>query len=426
VIQIQRNASRALLAVLNGRSLTPVLEQIWLRAPGLLPSERAAIQDLAFGTCRWLGTLRALLVQLLRAPLTDAQVEALLLVALYQLQWTRAAPHAVVNFAVGTCAAVRKPAAAGLVNAVLRNFLRRREPLLQHARDTEPGRYSYPQWWIDQVRHDWPTDYATVLEAGNLHPPMTLRVNRRRANAQDMLRALAGAGIGAQCCEPAALLLEKPVPVRAVPGFEQGLVSVQDLAAQYAAPLLDLAAGQRVLDACAAPGGKAAHVLELCDVDLVALDQDARRLERVSDNLARLGLSAELRAADAGDLPAWWDGRPFDRVLLDAPCTGSGVVRRHPDAKWLRRPQDIAQLAAQQTRLLEALWQTLAPDGKLLYVTCSVFAAETQSPVARFLASHDEALRLSAAVPAGGQCLPDPRHDGFFYALLQKRGAAAD
>ena len=241
VIQIQRDASRALLAVLNGRSLTPVLEETWLRAPRLQPGERAAIQDLAFGTCRWLGTLRALLSQLLRAPLTDPQVEALLLVALYQLQWTRAAPHAVVNFAVRTCAAVRKPAAAGLVNAVLRNFLRQRALLLQRARETEPGRYSYPQWWIDQLRHDWPDDYAGILEAGNLHPPMTLRVNRRRVSAQDMLRQLERAGIGAQYIAPVALLLAKPVPVRDLPGFEQGLVSVQDLAAQHAAPLLDLA-----------------------------------------------------------------------------------------------------------------------------------------------------------------------------------------
>jgi len=427
VIEIQRNASRALLAVLDGRSLTPVLEHIWLRAPRLQPQERAAIQDLAFGTCRWLGTLRALLAELLRAPLSDAPVEALLLVALYQLQWTRAAPHAVVNFAVRTCTALRQPAAGGLVNAVLRNFLRQREALLHRARHTEPGRFSYPQWWIDEIRRTWPAEYAAILEAGNLHPPMTLRVNCRKAGVQDALGQLERAGIAAQRVGPAALQLARPVPVRELPGFEQGLVSVQDLAAQYAAPLLDLAPGQRVLDACAAPGGKAAHILELYDVDLLALDQDAQRLERARGNLARLGLAAELSAADAGALRSWWDGRPFDRILLDAPCTGSGVVRRHPDAKWLRRPQDIPQLAAQQSRLLDAVWQTLAADGKLLYVTCSVFRAETESPIATFLASHDDALRLAATgVPAGGQLLPDARHDGFFYALLRKRARAAD
>jgi 16S rRNA (cytosine967-C5)-methyltransferase len=436
VIQVQRNASRALLAVLNGRSLGPVLESIWSRAPQLQPGERAAIQDLAYGACRWLGTLRELLAQLLRAPLSDPQVEALLLVALYQLNWTRAAPHAVVDFAVRTCPALRAPGARGLVNAVLRNFLRRREALLQAARRTEPGRYSYPQWWIDQLRRDWPDEYAAILDAGNLHPPMTLRVNRRRADLEDLRGRLAAGGIAAERVGECALLLARPVPVRELPGFEQGTCSVQDLAAQLAAPLLDLSPGQRVLDACAAPGGKSAHILELCDVDLTALDQDAQRLERVRASLHRLGLAGgtpppRLRAADAAAVQAWWDGRPFDRVLLDAPCTGSGVVRRHPDAKWLRRPQDIAQLAAEQRRLLDALWQTLAPGGKLLYATCSVFAAETRSPISMFLASHDDALRLAtdrlAGVElAGGQLLPDARHDGFFYALLQKSAPAAD
>ena len=442
MIQIQRNASRALLAVLNGRSLGPALEEIWLRAAGsapgtgLQPGERAAIQDLAFGSCRWLGTLRAVLAQLLHAPLTDPQVEALLLVALYQLNWTRAAPHAVVDFAVRTCAALRKPGAGGLVNAVLRNFLRRRAALLQHARDTEPGRFSYPQWWIDALRSDWPADYAAILDAGNLHPPMTLRVNRRRATVPEMLERLERAGLATEQLGDCALLLARPVPVRELPGFEQGLCSVQDFAAQLAVPLLDLYPGQRVLDACAAPGGKTAHILEMCDVELVALDQDAQRLARIGVNLERLGLSppacnVRLHAADAGALPAWWDGRAFDRILLDAPCTGSGVVRRHPDAKWLRRAQDLAQLAGQQGRLLDALWRTLAPGGKLLYATCSVFAAETRSPISMFLASHDDAVRLEPGRPAGvelggGQLLPDARHDGFFYALLQKSAAAAD
>ncbi len=425
--EIQGHAARALLAVLRGRSLTAVLDDVRSRNPRLEANERAAIQDLAFGACRWLGTLRAVLTQLLRAPLTDAEVEALLLVALYQLHWTRAAPHAVVDGAVRTCVALGKPAAKGLVNGVLRNFLRRREALTAQAQATPEGRFSYARWWIDETRAAWPEQYAEILDAGNLHPPMWLRVNRRRGDAQSCRATLAQAGIDAEPLDAVALLLAKPMPVLALPGFEQGLVSVQDLAAQYAAPLLDLASGQRVLDACAAPGGKTAHILELCDVELLALDRDAQRLDRVRANLDRLGLNARLRAADAADARAWWDERPFHRILLDAPCTGSGVVRRHPDAKWLRRPGDIAQLAAEQSRLLDGLWHTLAAGGKLLYVTCSVFPAETESRIAAFLASHDDASRLAlAGLPAGGQLLPDTRHDGFFYALLQKRPAPAD
>ncbi|HEU5284744.1 MAG TPA: 16S rRNA (cytosine(967)-C(5))-methyltransferase RsmB, partial [Burkholderiales bacterium] len=407
MIEIQRNASLALLAVLHGRSLAPVLDEIRLRSARLQPNERAAIQDLAFGGCRWLGTLRAVLAQLLHAPLTDEEVEALLLITLYQLHWTRAAPYAVVDSAVRTCTVLSKPAAKGLVNAVLRNFLRQREALLERARATEVGRFSYPQWWIDEVRRAWPAQYAEILDAGNLHPPMSLRVNRRRTEARSYLALLAQAGIEAEPNGPVGLLLAKPVPVQVLPGFQEGLVSVQDLAAQCAAPLLDLAPGQRVLDACAAPGGKSAHILELCDVELLALDRDVERLERVRGTLARLGLEAQLQAADAADTARWWDGQRFERILLDAPCTASGVVRRHPDGKWLRRRADIAQLAAEQSRLLEGLWHTLAADGKLLYVTCSVFPAETESRIAAFLASHDDASRLALpGLPAGGQLRP--------------------
>jgi 16S rRNA (cytosine967-C5)-methyltransferase len=427
VTEIQRHAALALLAVLRGRSLTPVLDEIRARNPQLAPNQRAAIQDLAFGGCRWLGTLRAVLAQLLRAPLIDEEVEALLLIALYQLQWTRAARHAVVDGAVRTAIALGKPAAKGLVNGVLRSFLRQREASMEGAWTTDEGRFSYPQWWIDEVRTAWPSQWAEILDAGNLHPPMTLRVNCRKTDTLSYRAGLARAGVDAQAIGPAALLLAKPMPVQALPGFAQGLVSVQDLAAQHASPMLDLARGQRVLDACAAPGGKTAHILETCDVELLALDRDAERLGRVRDNLDRLGLTARLLAADAAEPQGWWDGRGFDRILLDAPCTGSGVVRRHPDAKWLRRPGDLSQLAVEQSRLLHGLWQTLAADGRLLYVTCSVFPAETESRIAAFLASHHDASRLAlAGLPAGGQLLPDPRQDGFFYALLQKRPARAD
>lgn len=423
MIEVQLHAARALLAVLRGRSLNAALAALWARTPQLPPAQRGAIQDLAFGACRWLGTIRGVLDLLLRAPLSDADIEALLAVALYQLHWTRAPAHAIVDRAVSSCAALRKSSAKGLVNAVLRSFLRRSEELLAQARATETGRYSYPQWWIDAVRAAWPECWGSILDAGNMHPPLTLRVNRRRCSVPHYQRMLEDAGIPAAQVGPFALRLQKPVPVFSLPAFDDGLVSVQDLGAQYAAPLLAPRAGERVLDACAAPGGKTAHLLEVADIDLLALDRDGERLQRVDQNLRRLALHCRLREADAGALDAWWDGRPFDCILLDAPCTASGVVRRHPDIKWLRRPHDVAQLAQQQARLLDALWQTLVPGGKLLYVTCSIFPAETHAQIEAFLRGRADAqpMRLTAFPDPTGQLLPDANHDGFFYALLRKQ-----
>jgi 16S rRNA (cytosine967-C5)-methyltransferase len=420
VIETQRSASEAVLAVEQGRSLSAVLPALWLRRPGHSPSQRGAIQDIAYGVCRWRATLLALLTQLLRKPV-QPPLRALLEVALYQLEWTRAPSHAVVDSAVRACAAVGEPGAKGLVNAVLRTFLRRRAELLWTARASDEGRFSYPLWWIDAVRGAWPACAEAVLDAGNAHPPMTLRVNAQRLQPAEYVDLLAQQGVAARALGGSAVLLEKPRPVQALPGFAEGVVSVQDLGAQYAAPLLDLHPGQRVLDACSAPGGKTAHVLETAAVDLLALDRDAARLERVRENLRRLQLHAQVRAADAADLDAWWDGHRFDRILLDAPCTASGVVRRHPDIKWLRRPHDIDVLAGEQARLLDALWHTLAPGGKLLYVTCSLFPAETHRQVAAFLSRHQEAvpLPLHDFPEADGQLLPDAQHDGFYYALLQ-------
>jgi 16S rRNA (cytosine967-C5)-methyltransferase len=427
VIEVQRHAAGAVLAVEQGRSLTPTLSTLWAAHPRLTPAQRGAIQDLAFGVCRWRGTLDALLALLLRKPLTHARLHALLHVALYQLEWTRAPAHAVVDSAVRVCAAFGQRAAKGLVNAVLRSFLRGRPQLLAQARASDSGRLSYPQWWIDAIRQAWPAQWEAILQAGNEHPPMTLRVNARRATPTAYLLLLQQAGIGARALGGSAVLLDQPLSMQALPGFRDGLVSVQDLGAQYAAPLLDLKDGQRVLDACCAPGGKSAHILEMARVQLLALDRDAARLERAQQNLARLNLSADLRVADAGDPQRWWDDVPFDRILLDAPCTAAGVVRRHPDIKWLRREQDIAQLAQEQGRLLQALWRTLAPGGKLLYVTCSLFPAETHLQVEAFLAARGDAQRLPMhgyPEPAG-QLLPDAAHDGFYYALLQKRPAPA-
>ena len=428
MIEIQRQATRAIIEVLEGRSLSRVLPALWKRNPALAGSDRAAIQDLSFGTCRWLGTLRAVLELLLKKQPADREVETLLLVAIYQLEWTRAAHHAVVDFAVRTCTALGKTSARGLVNAVLRNFLRNREALLARARGTEAGRYSYPRWWIDELARAWPQELAAILEAGNAHPPMTLRVNRRLVSTERYLATLQEANLSAQQIGPFALLLDRPVAVESLPGFARGLVSVQDLAAQHAAPLLDLRDGMRVLDACAAPGGKTAHLLELADIRLTALDRDVQRLQRVWENLARLRLSAAMLAhSDAAELSAWWDGQAFDRILLDAPCSASGVVRRHPDMKWLRRDDDLPRLAREQARLLDTLWHTLAAGGKLLYVTCSVFPAENQAQIAAFLRAHRDAdvVPLTPFPHTMGQLLPDSRHDGFFYALLHKLPATA-
>ena len=423
-MQVQLHAAHTLLQVFAGRSLSAVLPHS--RARGASAAEAGAVQDVAFGVLRHLGLLRAVLGELTDRRIEDADLETLLLVALYQLQFTRTPPHAVVDQSVRACTALRKRSASGLTNAVLRNFLRRRESVLQRACSTETGRWSHPQWWIDALRVAYPDQFADILASGNTRPPMTLRVNRRRSACDTYQTLLKEAGIDAEQVGPCALILERPVPIARLPGFAEGLASVQDLSAQYAAPLMDLAAGQRVLDACAAPGGKTAHIAECCDVALTAIDNDAQRLPLVAQTFERLRLSPiKLLHANAGGLDAWWDGVPFDRILLDAPCTASGIVRRHPDIKWLRRPADIANLAAEQQALLSALWRALAPGGKLLYATCSVFPEETQLQLSAFLHAHSDArlLELPGIAEIGniqGQILPDSRHDGFFYALLQK------
>ncbi len=424
--EVQRLASSVVGRVLAGHSLDVELAKLWRGHPGLTAQRRAAVQDICFGTLRFLGRLDAFLDALLDKPLTDERLRGLLRVALYQLEYTKAGEHAIVDQAVRACDRLGLRAAKGLTNAVLRNFLRQRATLAAQAQRSETGRFSYPQWWIDRLRSEYPEHYVPILEAGNLHPPLTLRVNRRRTTTDAYLAKLAANGIAARAIGELAVVLERPLPVDSIPGFAEGLVSVQDAAAQRAAFLLDLDPGLRVLDACAAPGGKAAHILELGDVDLTALDSDAARLERVTANLMRLKLSACIVCGDACDPGGWWDGHPFQRILLDAPCSASGVVRRHPDIKWLRRAADIAQFARTQARMLEALWRLLASGGKLLYATCSVFHEENHLQVDEFLERHRDAQRLTLPgaetnqqQPAG-QLLPDQLHDGFFYALLQK------
>jgi 16S rRNA (cytosine967-C5)-methyltransferase len=314
-----------------------------------------------------------------------------------------------------------------MVNAVLRRFLREKESLLSQARATEEGAVSYPAWWVERIRQSYPACWRALLEAGNVRAPMGLRVNARRTPREDYLERLASKGMAGRAVGDSAVLLDRPVPVAQLPGFHEGLVSVQDAGAQLAAGLLDLAPGQRVLDAFSAPGGKCAHVLEREAVQLTALDNDRARLQRLNANLQRLGLSATVCCADASDPDAWWDGQVFDRILADLPCTASGVVRRHPDIKWLRRESDIAALAARASLLLDALWRVLRPGGKLLLATCSVFPEENRDQVDDFVGRHADAKQapLPGQDSLDVQLLPDESHDGFYYALLERRGGVA-
>jgi 16S rRNA (cytosine967-C5)-methyltransferase len=407
-------AARSVAAVISGSNLPEALAAHAREAA----ATRAAVQELAYGALRRYGQGDALLARLIERPLARVELRALLLCALHRLETRPEAPHTVVDQAVEAAGHLARGAFRGLVNGVLRNYLRRRDELLAAlAAAGDEARYWHPAWWLARLRTAYPDDWEGIAAAGNGLPPMALRVNRRRGTRDDYLARLAAAGITGCAVGDVGILLDRPQPVDALPGFFDGLASVQDAGAQRAAGLLDLAAGQRVLDACAAPGGKAAHILETADVALTALEADARRAGRIGENLDRLGLAATVRVADARDVASWWDGRPFDRILADVPCSASGVVRRHPDAKWLRRETDIAGFARTQRQILDALWPTLAPGGKLLYVTCSLFPEENGGQVARFVAAQPQATLL-----AEERLLPQGEHDGFHYALLQKAG----
>lgn len=419
----------AVQAVRDGRSLTDALARVPADA-------RPGVQALSFHALRWLGgALEARAAMAPKAP--PPNVDALLVTAL-ALLWPTGEPppyaeHTLVDQAVA-CMRHRAPAASGFVNAVLRRFLREREALVAAARHAPVGAFNHPLWWIERIKQDWPPHWQALLQQANRHPPMTLRVNVRQASGAAYADRLAAAGQHARVLSDPlvggqALTLDKPCPVTALPGFAAGEVSVQDAAAQRAAPLLlggtPLREGARVLDACAAPGGKTAHLLELRpDLEVLALDSDPQRLLRVQETLNRLHLSAGTAAADARETQRWWDGRPFDAILLDAPCSASGIVRRHPDVRWLRRPDDIVQLTRMQSELLEALWPLLAPGGRLLYATCSIFKAEGEQRIDAFLQRHGpEGARRDGASP--GHLLPladnaTAPEDGFYYALLHK------
>jgi 16S rRNA (cytosine967-C5)-methyltransferase len=372
-----------------------------------------------------LGRGDFILGQLLEKPLKDKPIRALLLVALARLERRPEEAHTLVDQAV---TAAGKPF-KGMVNAVLRNFLRRHGELIAAA-DADPVAYwRHPAWWLEVLQASYPANWQNIALAGNSHPPMCLRINASRTHA----------GGGSSCSRPAsadflqlasiegkmlddtACLLDKPMPLDRIPGFDEGQVSVQDWGAQRAARLLDTQAGQRVLDACAAPGGKTAHLLEQVALDLTALEVDASRACRITENLDRLGLRAKVKVADAARPQDWWDGRPFDRILADVPCSAAGVVRRHPDIKWLRRREDVAGFVRTQAVILDALWPTLVPGGKMLYCTCSVFPEENAGQIRDFVLRHPDARRVQTGDNNEElQLLPASTHDGFYYALLEK------
>jgi 16S rRNA (cytosine967-C5)-methyltransferase len=431
----QQIAAIAVSNVLSGRNLMLALPDALSSSPAATPQQRGAAADLSYGTLRFYGEVNAYLTQLLEKPLSNEHITALLLVAIYQLLHDKADDFTVVNQAVKAAGDAKPRWAKGLVNGVLRNFLRQKEALAEKLKTDEVALYSYPQWWINKVKKQcsaaqYPCGFQSILETGNLHPPMTLRVNRRQINTEDYLQLLARQNIEAVHLGADAVMLTKPLPVEQIPGFVDGVVSVQDYGAQLAAHLLDLKTDMKVLDACAAPGGKTGHILELADVALTALDNDASRLKRVESNLNRLELSADLALGDAA---TWKSENQFDRILADVPCTASGIVRRHVDIKWLRRESDIVSFAQQQSAILQQLWQLLAKGGKLLYVTCSIFNEENQQQIDNFLQKNSDATQLPILLTndidknldinidtVNGQLIPNAQHDGFFYALLIK------
>ncbi len=429
----QQIAANAVNQVLLGRNLTLALPAALAGFPNATPQQRGASQDLSYGTLRFYGEIDAYLVQLLEKPLTDDRIHSILLVAIYQLLHDKADAFTVVNQAVQAVSQLKRPApkswAKGLVNAILRNFLRQKEQLVAKLTGNEVATYSYPQWWINKLKLQYPDHWQSMLETGNQHPPMTLRVNTQKISIDEYMQLLKRQDIEAAHLGAQAVVLTKPVPVEKIPGFTAGIVSVQDYGAQLAAPLLGMKNNMHVLDACCAPGGKTGHILELAEVSLTALDTDEVRLLRVQSNLDRLELPASLVAGDASS-SSWWDGVSFDGILADVPCTASGIVRRHVDIKWLRREADVASFVAQQAKILPNLWQMLAKGGKLLYVTCSVFNEENQGQVDNFLKNNADATQLpyplstshaqSNITQLNGQLIPSIAHDGFFYALLQK------
>ncbi len=416
----------------DGRSLSTALPSLMSRLAN--PAERSFVQELCYGVLRWKSRLDAMAALLLAKPLRrkDTDVYCLVLIGLYQLSYMRIAEHAAVAETVGATRALKKTWSTGLVNAVLRAYQRDRASTTERVDADYTARLAHPSWMLERFRASWPADWEAIIAANNERPPMVLRVNRRKIPRNDYLIQLQEAGYSGQPLAhcPDGIRLEQPVDVERLPGFAIGAVSVQDGGAQLAVELLDLQPGQRILDACAAPGGKACHILERQPgiSELVAVDKDPHRLERVRDNLSRLDLAASVVCGDATVPESWWDGVQFDRILLDAPCSATGVIRRHPDIKTLRTSQDIARLNKAQALMLNQLWPLLKSGGMLLYATCSILPEENHSPVAAFLTCHHDARTRSThhdwarSTGIGVQILPGQNGmDGFYYACIEKR-----
>ena len=430
-MNVRAAAAEVIASVLRGKSLSALLPEYSDR---VAEKDRALLKEMCFGTMRWYPQIAILLKQLLAKPLRekDLEVQGLLACGLYQLMHMRIAEHAILNETVSATTKLKRRWAKGLVNAVLRNFQRQRQELLEQQESSQVFQSAHPKWLLNKIAESWPAQTAKQIIAANNHQaPMMLRVNALRSSRADYLIQLAEAEIsGSEACHsPQGILLNAPMDVSLLPEFANGYISVQDEAAQLAAPLLLLEPGQIVLDACCAPGGKTCHILE-SQPDLarvVAVDLEPRRLTRVEENLQRLGLEAEIIAADAGDTQQWWDGQHFDRILIDAPCSASGVIRRHPDIKILRKPADIAKLSAIQLLLINKLWQTLKTGGILLYATCSVLPDENDQVIEQFLAANADASLLSidadwgTKTDYGRQLFPKiDGNDGFYYSRLQK------
>lgn len=416
--------------IVHHQSLTAVLNALTGKA---LPRDQPLVKEICYGVCRWyhrLAWTRDRLLKKSEDPL-DPEIGILLLVGLYQLEFTRIPDHASVSETVSVVVDINKQKLRGLVNGVLRNYLRHREKLKKEGKAHLSAQFSHPVWFIREVKQAYPEHWRSILIENNKHAPMALRVNLRKTSRYEYLKKMAAANLSAvkHPYSEVGIVLERAVNTNRLPEFDSGDVSVQDVSGQLAAKLLDVQPGMRVLDLCAAPGSKATHLLETYPdlKELVAVEKESKRMQQLKENLLRLHVSATTIIADGADLPAWWDEKPFDRILLDAPCSGTGVIRRHPDIKLLRQEEDIPTLAAQQFSLLTAAWKTLASGGKLLYATCSVLPAENEQVLAAFVEQQPDASVLPIEAPwgharqFGRQIFPgEEGMDGFYYALLRK------
>lgn len=418
-------AANCVSEVIKGHNLNHVFDRHFDHHSHITPQQKSIAIFLAYGAIRFLGENQFFIRKLINKKITNKKIEALLCVALFQLNHDQSNDFTIVNEAVEAAKFINKSWAGSFVNGVLRNFIRQKDNLKSELKNDEEAFYSYPLWWIRLVKEAYNKDWESILLNGNKHPPLTLRINVRKINLKQYEEKLKSESIKYRVLGDIALELTQPIPVEKIPGFIEGEVSVQDFGAQLAAKLLDLKDGQVCLDACSAPGGKTGHMLEIADIELVSIDQQKERLYKVKENLERLQLHAHLKCADLLAIKSWWNDKLFDRILLDTPCSASGVVRRHVDIKWLRRPRDIEMFAKQQKIMLQAMWQLLKKGGKLLYATCSIFPDENQRVIDDFIKEHSDAKEVKWSVDSKyskyeNQLIPSENHDGFFYALFEK------